>query len=272
MRPQFSEFSYGFALSREMMNLPDFTGTPLLPSTREEGKLGFDLKIPKSGYPMFLQFKLADYLKRPNSKYIKDGSYDEPYYRVAVYNRNRSRQHNILWDLAHKGEQVFYAAPAFHTQNDFDKNFTSNGIYKGSAFFNLCDLPKLEDNLDHDIVFPEGKTSSYRWRSNKSIEYKIDFSGPCWYSRMLEMIKKKDNQLGEEYILKLYDITLQLLKNDNNPDTVDFVNRLSSKRNLDHIKFGDKFDNFYPIHPIIEDLRTLLFVYFGVEPIVLNFK
>lgn len=245
------------------MNLCGFTGTPLLPSTREEGKLGFDLKIiPKSGYPIFLQFKLADYLKRSNSKYIKDGSYDEPYYRVAIYNQNRSRQHNILWDLADKGEQVSYVAPIFHTQNDFDKNFTSSGIYKGSAFFNLCDLPRLDDNLDHDIVFLEGKTSFYRWHSNKSIEYKRDFSGACWYSRMLEIIKTKDNQLGEEYILKLYDLTLQLLKNDNNPDIVDFVNRLISRR-----------DHFTEVnHFIIEDLRKILFVYFGVEPIVLNLK
>ncbi len=60
MKPNISEFSYGYALTSELVRLFGIkgVGAPVFPSLREEGNLGYDVQIP--GLPLFLQFKLSD--------------------------------------------------------------------------------------------------------------------------------------------------------------------------------------------------------------------
>lgn len=71
MHPDFSEFSYGYAVTEELAtkNNARVIAAPRFPSFYEEGrKGGYDVKAPLIGKPVFLQFKLSDYLERRNAK------------------------------------------------------------------------------------------------------------------------------------------------------------------------------------------------------------
>ena len=109
---------------------------PVFPSLREEAKLGYDVKLSYPGYPIFLQFKLSDWLSRNPAKYF--GYYDRPYYRIPITRRAHSRQHNLLKGLADGGEQhVYYVAPQFHTIEEFDDAYSSSSIMQKSRWMPL---------------------------------------------------------------------------------------------------------------------------------------
>ena len=57
MKPNISEFSYGYALTSELVRLFGIkgVGAPVFPSLKEEGSVGYDVQVP--GLPLFLQFK-----------------------------------------------------------------------------------------------------------------------------------------------------------------------------------------------------------------------
>jgi hypothetical protein len=106
MKAGFSEFSYGFALSYEIMNAlqPAIVGAPLFPALLQEGKSGYDVSFVPTGWPLFLQFKLAEYLKTRRSKYWRD--HHMPYFRLAIHKRRHSRQHNLLRELSRIESEV----------------------------------------------------------------------------------------------------------------------------------------------------------------------
>ena len=97
---QFSEFSFGFAYTRELVARfwSALTGHPVLPSLFDEGQAGgFDVAIGLYGWTYFAQFKRADYLSRRNALW-----WDEhfgPYYRFPITRRRTSRQHELLLEL-----------------------------------------------------------------------------------------------------------------------------------------------------------------------------
>ena len=65
MRPEFSEFSYGFAFTHEYINRnSSLQAAPELPSLIREAEKGYDLKLAYQGHAKFFQFKLSEYLSR----------------------------------------------------------------------------------------------------------------------------------------------------------------------------------------------------------------
>ena len=77
---QISEFSYGFGVTRELLaQIPNADAVPYFPSLRQEAQLGYDLKIGFPGFPVFIQFKIAEGLTRRRSKYWQ--TYGRPYFR-----------------------------------------------------------------------------------------------------------------------------------------------------------------------------------------------
>ncbi len=86
---------------------------------------GFDVKIePKMGRPVFIQFKLSDYIKGPKGKCF--AGLNKPYYKMGLRPLSISIQRSLLLDLETSGEKnVFYIAPVFHLSNDFNKYFLS---------------------------------------------------------------------------------------------------------------------------------------------------
>jgi|SRR5579883_2957397 len=85
MKAKFSEFSYGFALAFELVNAiqPFAKGVPFFPSLQEEANIGFDVNFTPAGWPLFLQFKVAEYITRGGRFKADHGN--RPYFRVSIY-------------------------------------------------------------------------------------------------------------------------------------------------------------------------------------------
>src|SRR5687768_1471231 len=98
---EFSEFSYGYALTHSITSAlgAALGNAPIFPSLIQEGSSGggYDVKLPIVPFPMFLQFKIPHVLTRSSS--LKPSSYSVPYYRMPIRTR-RPNQHQLLLQLA----------------------------------------------------------------------------------------------------------------------------------------------------------------------------
>src|SRR5258707_1134113 len=116
--PEISEFSYGFALTNEIVGWAPLTAAPLFPSLIEEGKAGggYDVKLDLPGYPLYLQFKRADCMKRSSAAELSKHNLplSLPFYRFKITEARKSNQHDLLLELDDGTCLVLYAAPRFH--------------------------------------------------------------------------------------------------------------------------------------------------------------
>lgn len=154
MKPEMSEFSYGFAYTNEMITTPGahIIAAPEFPSLQQEGKPGggYDVKIPY-GSPLFLQFKLSHRLVRTNCKeYNVMGG---PYYRWHLHALRHSAQHDLLLELEDRGNEVYYVAPAFHLTAELNAHYLAKEIVENSVIFSPGEIGTLPDDDEHYVVF-----------------------------------------------------------------------------------------------------------------------
>ena len=166
MKPDFSEFSYGYAVTEELVSMHKaaIIAAPLFPSLYKEGKAGggYDVHIPISGTPVFLQFKLSDRLERTNAKEYRDGLLGIPYYRMHLRPNKHSDQHNLLLDLEASGETVFYIAPEFHLPAELNSFYLSRTVVSNSAALAPQAIGLLPNDEEHYVVFERGSSVGYR--------------------------------------------------------------------------------------------------------------
>jgi hypothetical protein len=152
MRPEFSEFSYGFALTQEICDLfADRLYAPAFPSLLAEGQTGggYDVFIPDAA--IFLQFKVSD---RLTTRAAKESSLlGVPYFRAHLHRRNHSDQHELMLQLENCGNLAFYIAPAFTTNFDFNQNYSARTVAVESTFFAPSEIGPLPDDDPHYVVF-----------------------------------------------------------------------------------------------------------------------
>jgi hypothetical protein len=90
MKPDISEFSYGYALTDELIHWhgTGITAVPIFPSLYDERQPGggYDVKLDRGGIPLFLQFKLSDCMVRGTAQEVRSGSFSCPFYRIARTN------------------------------------------------------------------------------------------------------------------------------------------------------------------------------------------
>jgi hypothetical protein len=154
MISEFTEFSYGFAVTHEfiLQNSGNVVAAPEFPSLIREGQAGggYDVRL-NFGTFLFLQFKLSEFMYGSLARYRS--LIGLPYYRFWITPRWRSQQHRMLVDLENAGQQVYYAAPIFHLQTDFNVEFQGNTVVNRSAFISPAEIGYLADNDDHCVVF-----------------------------------------------------------------------------------------------------------------------
>lgn len=154
MISEFTEFSYGFAVTHEfiLQNSGNVVAAPEFPSLIREGQAGggYDVRL-NFGTFLFLQFKLSEFMYGSLARYRS--LIGLPYYRFWITPRWRSQQHRMLVDLENVGQQVYYAAPIFHLQTDFNAEFQGNTVVNRSAFISPTEIGYLADNDDHSVVF-----------------------------------------------------------------------------------------------------------------------
>ena len=97
MEPNFSEFSYGYALTSGLIHWHgiSITATPVFPSNYQEGQPGggYDVMLKRPGMHLFLQFKLSHCMVGSNAKEVRAGMFAPPFYRMYLRPTRHSRHH-----------------------------------------------------------------------------------------------------------------------------------------------------------------------------------
>lgn len=150
-----SEFMFGYAFLYEQThnNWPDLTAAPILPSLQQEYDEGWDAHLPLNGTDFYYQFKLSDYLFNHNAKFIRDGTYTNPYYRIALHHRHNNRQHRRLRTLALTSPNTFYVAPEFNDIDTFNAAFLEHQIVHRSRMIPINQCSDIHDSEQHYITF-----------------------------------------------------------------------------------------------------------------------
>lgn len=208
-----TEISFGSAVTNEICQVLSpygFSGAPLFPNLRQEGHLGYDVKIPLRGFPLFLQFKLSDKMSNKRAKEWRN--YNAPYFRVHLHNRRHSNQHQLLQELAKEGHYVCYVAPLFLYQSDLDKAFRSNPpqVVRNSMFIEVNRLPPLPDDRTHYFTFLRGDDLKF-WSEPVNIEGK--FTGDLFLDKLVSNLKLKESlrKMDLEYFHELRASILKII-------------------------------------------------------------
>ena len=158
MTPEISEFSYGFALTNEIVGWAPVTAAPLFPSLIEEGKAGggYDVKLDMPGVPLYLQFKRADCMTRRSALEIHTHNLplSLPFYRFKITESGKSDQHELLLALDDGSSLVFYAAPRFHEITEINNAWNSNIVATRSIFVAPSRVGSLDTN-SHHVAYDE---------------------------------------------------------------------------------------------------------------------
>ncbi len=155
MKRKVSEFSYGFVLTHELVNAYGYLPTDLPQPLRQRKKKKDDgedkTKNTPSGYPLFLQFKASEYMKRRNAGESK--LVGLPYFRFALHRKTQSNQHQLLIELEKRGSAVFYATPKIHEAVNLNGAFFDRQVVALSLFVSPGEIGELTDNQSHRVVF-----------------------------------------------------------------------------------------------------------------------
>lgn len=152
-----SEFSYGFALTNEIVGWTTLNAAPVFPSLIEEGKQGggYDLKLDAPGVAVYLQFKRADCLTRASATEIKKHRLplSRPFYRFSITERSRSFQHTSLVTLDNGRNLVFYAAPRFHLISEINEAWHAKDVAAQSIFVRPQSIGLIYDDEKHHVAY-----------------------------------------------------------------------------------------------------------------------
>jgi hypothetical protein len=158
MTPEISEFSYGFALTNEIVGWAPVAAAPLFPSLIEEGKAGggYDVHLDIAGIALYLQFKRADCMVRATAREISEYKLpiDLPFFRFKITERRKSDQHELLLALNQTNQFVYYAAPKFHELSEINAAWHSNSVGARSIFISPQEVGALDDE-SHHVAYDE---------------------------------------------------------------------------------------------------------------------
>lgn len=153
----FSEFSYGYALTDELIHWygTPLTAAPVFPSLQEEGMSGggYDVQLKGPGVPLFLQFKLSDRMEGANALEAKAGFLHAPFYRMHLRPAGRSKQHKLLLKLENNYSEVYYCAPGFFQTIELNDAYGNHHVYDRSFFMRPSEIGPLPDKWRHHIAF-----------------------------------------------------------------------------------------------------------------------
>jgi len=160
-----SEFTFGYAFLYEQTqrNWAGLKAVPILPSLKQEQDLGWDAHLPTQAADFYYQFKLSAFLERRNSKYIKDGVYNTPYYRVSLYRRDNNLQHSRLRVHCQTHPNTYYVAPEFSTSTDFQAAFFARNVTENSRLIPVTACDDIDDAEQHYLTYIPGSTE---WRQH----------------------------------------------------------------------------------------------------------
>ncbi len=200
-QPDFSENSYGFALTLEIsMALgPNIRAAPCFPTLREEGATGggYDVKLTRPGVPLLIQFKRPDVMVSKAAKEFKKDrlNLDLPFYRMPLRTSGSSRQHDMLLQHCQSGNEVYYACPIFDSEEDFNQHFLNGVVSEHSIFVDPADVGPLSQE-PHFLSYSSRHEA---WKYSEKPEYvEGDRSKEAMYRNVKEALAKEgDHPVAE---------------------------------------------------------------------------
>lgn len=154
MDPDISEFSYGFALTSELVARFGLkrAGAPEFATQHAEAKKGggWDMKLP--ALPIFLQFKRSDPMVRNTAQEARAFSC-MPFFRMYLRRRIHSNQHQLLLELEKEGNLVLYAAPGFSKPSELNAVYSADRVAVQSIFVRPSAIGPLSDDEKHWVAF-----------------------------------------------------------------------------------------------------------------------
>jgi len=270
MKPNISEFSYGYALTEELVKGfgSSITAAPVFPSLYQEGKKGggWDVQLKKGGIPLFLQFKLSHYLKTANSKERKSGHFASPYYRMHLRPINHSKQHELLLDLERAGNEVYYSAPGFHKPNELNDAYLNSEVKNRSIWVKPTDINDITGNGEHYVAFQLPSTW-YFCSKPKTIERNLSFS--VFQENIISALSEKRNiALTKDSLIKLAKSleTIGRKRLDIHMEEEDFE-QISS--HVEHMVYEEKYEKTSTRKQFIDNEEKVKKIFSNRHPIEL---
>jgi len=256
MKPDISEFSYGYAITDELIHWRGtaITASPIFPSLYQEGQAGggYDVMLSRPGLPLFLQFKLSDYMVRKNAHEAQLCKISVPYYRMKLRSKRYSQQHEMLLELENLGQEVYYSAPAFHKQTELNKYYFSHQIRDKSIWIRPSFVGPLPDNNDHSLSFrlsgPIMFCSEPREIQCKGTFEEFSFSVKSAFR------EKCEQAIGQDALKKLSSLIVDILKKHTDifhGNRKSFLGEIQSKSQIEQIAlYSNYFLNchFFIVH------------------------
>ena len=211
MKPEISEFSYGYAVTEEIVRTKGpLKAAPSFPSLRSEGtEGGYDVKLDLPGFPLFLQFKLSDYMVRGTAYEAKQGLFTTPFFRMHLRPLKRSRQHQLLLNWEATGKAVYYIAPAFFKEPDFNLAYTSGSILRKSVMISPAAIGPLPSKENHHICF-KNVQQGFGYRLSRSAK-KVEFLTWEDVIRTMDLQWNRSEESLQELLLKMETQMLKII-------------------------------------------------------------
>jgi len=185
MRPSISEFSYGFALTRELIEQRwrgiTLAKAPFMPSLLAEGQPGggFDVALVGVNLLVFLQFKVSHLMTRRTAKGVASGHVSIPHYRFDIHAPRSSDQHGLLLQLEQRPSSipkiVQYVAPAFYFEGDFNNAFLTGTVGTQSVFVRPSQVI-LPDEGPHNVAFASPTSTPVVLSEPMPIDGAVDYT------------------------------------------------------------------------------------------------
>lgn len=210
MRSQFSEETFGFCFNYELVSTVRTNGflvVPILPSTREEKELAYDIEVQISrgsfGQSLFLQHKVPRFVRNRlwNNSLMYD-CHNAPFYWFNVRNSPKSKQHNRLVALAQLTHSVYYCAPLFHRMWDMQYFFINHTVTEKSRLFNPVDMGRIGQLEHHQVSYDLSGTVGYFHTESSKIPV----------LKLSDILEEVEAEIGKKYYSDLLKTVIGVLE------------------------------------------------------------
>lgn len=211
---QFSEFSYGYAVTEECIRkyVRRIYEAPRFPTLRAERAFGYDVRV--AGF-MFLQFKRPSVVTghRAREKEENPPNLSGDVYRMPVYSNDSPSQHDRLMALERRvGRRgcVLYVSPCFHTRVEFNHYYLNRSLLENSLLVRPEAIGSLSPER-HRLSYNRACFSTHAWRYSKPEE--IEAMSVDDLSRDIEKLSNTSDFSATEVGEFIRDL-LQLISDD----------------------------------------------------------
>ncbi|MFK8021901.1 MAG: hypothetical protein AB8B86_19240 [Pseudomonadales bacterium] len=159
MRVGYTEFSYGYAFTENLINSQPGppTRAPYFPNLQQEATLGYDIRIDLPTCPIFFQFKIPKVMVRSTAAEIKQHSLagiNVPFFRMPIMEAGVSNQHHHLLKLEQSNpNRVYYCCSTAPDIDHFNSDYLQQQMHNRSVVVAPSFVGSLPDQKKHNVVF-----------------------------------------------------------------------------------------------------------------------